>query len=223
MVIGDRQTATIEHFSRGKRILQAVGSAVVRRLSGTVVPDAVSGFRAFSREAALQMSGVATFSYTIESLLQLGSRGLAVASVPVRTNRTTRPSRLFRSVPEFLVKSASILVRSYLMHQPLRVFSLLGAAVLAVGLIPIVRFLYFLLAEEGRGHVQSLVLGSALLSIGFMILVLGLLADLIACNRRLIELTLEKVRRLEVRDAAHRRSRAGKNPRTKLKGSQKYC
>ncbi|MBA3315946.1 MAG: glycosyltransferase family 2 protein [Planctomycetota bacterium] len=198
VVIGDRRPADLPHFSRGKRLLQAFGSAVVRRLSRTDVPDAVSGFRAFSRDAALQLNLVNSFSHTIETVMQIGDRRLAVVSVPIQARRVERRSRLFQNVPQFLRRSATVLIRSHLMYHPLQVLTFIGLSITAVGLVPIVRFVYFFATDGGQGHIQSLVLGSALLCIGFMTLVLGLLADLIASNRRLIELTLEKVRRIEL-------------------------
>ncbi|MFP3938914.1 MAG: glycosyltransferase family 2 protein [Thermoanaerobaculia bacterium] len=199
IVIGDRRPPEVEHFSPLKRLLQRVGSAVVRRLSGLEVGDAVSGFRALSRDAALQTNIVSSFSYTIEMLIQAGRKGLTVASVPVGVNRVTRRSRLFRSIPEFVQRSVTTMLRVYAMYRPLRVFFGLGLTMALIGLAPIVRFLYFYVRGEGGGHVQSLVLGGVLLTIGFVTLLAGLLADLIAFNRQLVEITLEKVRRLELR------------------------
>lgn len=199
VVIGDRRASEVEHFSLPKRLLQRLGSAAVRRLSGLRVPDAVSGFRALSRDAALQTNIVSSFSYTIEMLIQAGRKGLEVASVPVGVNRVHRRSRLFRSIPQFVQRSATTMVRVYAMYRPLRVFVGIGFALALVGLAPIVRFLYFYARGEGGGHVQSLVLGGVLLTIGLVTFLAGLLADLIAFNRQLVEMTLEKVRRLELR------------------------
>jgi len=199
IVIGDRRPSAVEHFSLVKRGLQRLGSALVRRLSGLDVPDAVSGFRAVSRDAALQTNIVSSFSYTIEMLIQAGRKGLAVAAVPVGVNRVARRSRLFRSIPQFVQRSATTMVRVYAMYRPLRVFVGLGFTMAVVGLLPIVRFVYFYLRGEGGGHVQSLVLGGALLTIGLVTFLIGLIADLISFNRQLIELTLEKVRRLELK------------------------
>jgi glycosyltransferase involved in cell wall biosynthesis len=199
IVIGDRQTRDVAHFSVTKRGLQAVGSAVVRRLSGVEVPDTVSGFRALSRDAALQMNIVSPFSYTIEMLIQAGSKNLAVTSIPVATNAPTRPSRLFRNIGHFLTQSGLTMVRMYTMYRPLTTFWYIGVALVLLGTIPIARFLVFWLQGNGSGHVQSLVLGGAFLTIGFVTLLIGLLADLVNFNRQLIEVTLEKVRRLEYR------------------------
>lgn len=199
LVIGDRQTAQVKHFSKGKKVLQAVGSFVVRKLSGTRVPDAVSGFRAISRDAALRMNVVSSFSYTIETIIQAGASRLAIESVPVGTNAKTRESRLFRSIPQFIGRSVSTMVRMYSMYQPLRVFTFISGMLLMVGMLPIARFLYFYLTGSGDGHIQSLVLGGVVLSMGFLLLMIGLVADLISFNRQLMEVMLEKLRRLESR------------------------
>lgn len=198
IVIGDRQTDGIEHFSKGKKVLQKLGSGLVRSLSGTDVPDVVSGFRAYSRDAALQMNIVSTFSYTIETVIQAGSKQLAVTSVPVETNEKTRESRLFSSIPKFIERQLNTIVRMYSMYKPLRVFFYLGTILMVVGLIPIIRFLYFYVTGDGGGHIQSLILGGSLTILGFITYLIALLADLVGFNRKLLELTLEKVRRLEL-------------------------
>ena len=198
IVIGDRQTARVTHFSYFKKKLQALGSLAVRLLSHTEVPDAVSGFRALSREAALDLNIVSRFSYTIEMLIQAGRKRMAIASVPVGTNPKTRDSRLFKSVPGFVGRSATTMLRMYSMYHPLKAFFYIGLALTAVGVIPILRFLYFSLFESGLGHVQSLILGGVLVVIGLTTMLFGLLADLIGFNRQLIEMTLAKVRRLEL-------------------------
>jgi len=197
VVVGDRQTHNIEHFSPAKKLLQRFGSYVVRKFSGVNVPDAVSGFRAISRDAAFRLNIVSPFSYTLEMLIQVGAKGVAVASVPVRTNPKTRDSRLFSSTFHFIERSASTLVRMYTMYRPLKVFTLIGLIVAIIGAIPIVRFLYFYFFVNGTGKIQSLIIGSALLTIGILTFLLGLVADLLSHNRQLIEMTLEKVRRLE--------------------------
>lgn len=197
VVVGDRQTSTIEHFSARKKLLQRFGSWVVRSFSDVDVPDAVSGFRAISRDAAMRLNIVSPFSYTIEMLIQVGKKGMAFTSVPIRTNPKTRDSRLFRSVFQFIERSATTLLRMYSMYQPLRVFTVLGLIVAIIGLIPMVRFLYFYFFETGAGKIQSLVIGSALLTIGTLTFFLGLVADLLNHNRALIEMVLEKTRRLE--------------------------
>jgi glycosyltransferase involved in cell wall biosynthesis len=196
IVIGDRRTDTLPHFSPGKRRLQRLGSRVVRRLSGTAVPDAVSGFRALSRAAALKLNIVSSFSYTIEMLIQAGHERMEVVSVPVAVNPGTRASRLFRSVPQFLLQSLATMVRTYTMYKPLRVFTGLGLAFALAGAVPVIRFLVYYVLGQGSGKIQSLVLGGVLLIIGFVSLLIGVIADLIAFNRSLLETLLEKVRQL---------------------------
>jgi len=198
IVVGDRRTDTIGHFSGFKKFLQKYGSAVIRRVSRTEIPDAVSGFRAISREAALHLNIVSPFSYTIEMLIQAGRKKMAVAAVPVRTNSKTRESRLFRTIPQFLERSLTTMVRIYSMYRPLKVFFAIGMLLSILGLLPVIRFLYLYLIGQGDGHIQSLVLGGALLIIGFMTFLIGLVADLISFNRQLAEMTLEKVRRIEL-------------------------
>ena len=190
LVVGDRQTWSCEHFSLFKRALQQIGSHVVRRLSATDIPDAVSGFRAISREAALQLNVTTNFSYTIETLIQAGRGRMAIACVPVRTNAKTRPSRLFRSIPQFIRKSGATMLRAYALHHPLSVFFGLGLVLFALGITPICRFLFFYINGDGNGHVQSLLLGCALVLLGSGAWIVGLLADLIAANRKLMETTL---------------------------------
>lgn len=198
MVIGDRQTASVLHFSYTKKVLQAVGSSVVRCLSSTDVPDAVSGFRAFSRDAALQMNIVSPFSYTVETIIAAGKKKLAITSVPIATNGKTRNSRLFKSVPHFIANSVATMLRIYAMYRPLRVFCVIAVLLGLVGAIPIARFLFFVAMGSSGGHIQSLVLGGAFLTMGFVTFLFGMIADLISFNRQLIETTLETVRRMEL-------------------------
>lgn len=197
IVVGDRRPQEIGHFSPLKRKLQQIGSQVVRTLSGTDVRDTVSGFRAMSADAALHLNIVSPFSYTIEMLIQAGRKRLAIASVPVRTNGPTRPSRLFKGLPHFIGRSVVTMMRMYAMYKPLATFLSIGVVLLAAGAGPILRFLYFWLEGNGRGHVQSLILGGVLVILGFVTLLIGLVADLINFNRQLIEITLQKLRELE--------------------------
>jgi glycosyltransferase involved in cell wall biosynthesis len=199
IVIGDRQCATLPQFTRGKRWLQRLGSWVVRRVSGVEVPDAVSGFRAFSRSATQQLHVVSRFSYTVETLIQAGERRLRVASVPVRTHRVTRPSRLFRSTPEFIARSVATLLRAYAVNHAWRLFGWIGLALLLIGSLPVVRFVWLYFAGNGTGHIQSLVIGGVCLVCGVVMLLMGLVCDLLAVNRRLTEMTLEQLRGLEDR------------------------
>lgn len=198
IVVGDRQTGRVAHFSPLKKLLQRLGSHVVRGLSRTAVPDAVSGFRAISRDAAIELNIVSSFSYTIEMLIQAGRKGLRVASVPIGTNAKTRESRLFKSLPGFLGRSAATMLRIYAMYRPLHAFLYIGLALMGLGSLPVFRFLWFYLTESGDGHLQSLILGGVLLVMGLITLLFGLIADLIGFNRQLIEMTLSRVRRLEL-------------------------
>lgn len=199
MVVGDRQTHNVSHFSPMKKLLQKLGSFAVRTLSGASVPDAVSGFRAMSRELAMNLNVLSSFSYTIETLIQAGKKDFKIVAVPVGTNAETRPSRLFRSIPRFIERSLTTMVRTYATYQPLRVFFYLGVLLLAVGMMPILRFLYFYVTEDGAsGHLQSLTIGGAILVLGGIVLLIGIVADLISVNRQLLELTLHKTRRLEL-------------------------
>ncbi len=198
IVIGDRRTADSTEFSFAKRCLQWLGSRMVRSLSSTKVPDAVSGFRAISRQAAIELNILSTFSYTIEMIIQAGNKQIAIASVPIRTNTKTRDSRLFKNIPQFVSRQMVAMIRRYAMYRPMRFFFYLGATFSTAGLIPIIRFLYFYSIGEGSGNIQSLVLGGAFLTTGFIFFIAGLLADLMSHNRQLIEIALAKIRKLEL-------------------------
>ena len=197
IVVGDRQTDTIEHFSFLKKKFQKLGSWIVRRLSGTRVPDTVSGFRAFSREAAMQINVISSYSYTVETIIQAGNKRLAITSVSVRTNPKTRESRLVKSIPRFMMLQMSTMVRMYAMFRPLRTFFIIGAVLICAALVPSLRFLYFYLMGKGGGHIQSLILATILFITGFQVLIVGLLGDVISSNRKLIEEVLVRVRRME--------------------------
>jgi hypothetical protein len=198
IVIGDRQTHLIPHFSKSKKFMQWFGSAVVRKLAGIWVPDTVSGFRAISRDSAIKLNVLSSFSYTIEMVIQAGKRDMKIESVPVETNTKTRESRLFKSIPSFIARQLTTIVRMYAMYQPLKVFFYLGSLLTLIGLIPIFRFLYYYLSNNGDGHLQSLVLGGVLVLMGFIAYLAGLLADLISFNRQLQEMSLERLKRLEL-------------------------
>ena len=198
IVIGDRQTDKIPHFSLTKKKLQKLGSFIVRILSKTDVPDAVSGFRALSRETAMQMNIVSSFSYTIETIIQAGKKNLAVASVHVGTNPKTRESQLFKSIPKYLEHSATTIVRMYTMYQPLKVFFYIGCLCILAGMVPSIRFLTYYFMGQGSGHIQSLIFAAILFISGFQVLMIGLVADVISFNRKLIEETLLRVRRIEL-------------------------
>lgn len=197
IVVGDRGVGDNAHFGPFKRRLQRLGSAVVQTLSNTRVTDAVSGFRAISREAARRITITTEFSYTTDMLIQAGRKKLAVTSVPIRTNKTMRPSRLFKSIPQFISRQLVTMARAYTTYNPLRAFVGTGALIALVGLLPIVRFLAYWIVGEGNGHIQSLVIGGALLVLGTVTALMGVLADLVGANRKLIEKTLTHVRHLE--------------------------
>jgi glycosyltransferase involved in cell wall biosynthesis len=198
MVIGDRRVSRVEHFSLTKRTLQRVGSWVVRQVSGTKVPDTTSGFRAFSREAARKMNLVSDYTYTLETIIQAGKKRLAIAYIPVDA-RQTRPSRLIRSNWDYVKRSAATIVRIYAMYEPLKMFSYLAAACFLPGLVLSFRYLYFRAIGEGQGHVQSVQLAVLLLLLAFLFLVVGLMADVLASVRRLLEEVLYRQSLLEER------------------------
>ncbi len=194
IVVGDRGVAALEHFSPIKRLLHRLGSWVVQRAAGFPIPDATSGFRAFTREAALRLTVVSDYTYTLETLIQAGARRMAVAFVPVRTNPQTRQSRLIRNVPSFLSLSAVSILRFYTMYRPLRVFMTLSAIAVGIAVLLGIRFLYFFSLGRGAGHVQSLILAAILAIVGFQVGLIGLLADSVATNRRLMEEALYRIR-----------------------------
>ena len=203
IVIGDRNIAELQHMSWRKRQLQRLGSWVVRQVSNTTVPDTTSGFRAYTREAALRMTIVSEFSYTLESIIQAGKNRLAIAHVPVATNPRTRESRLFGSLFSYIKRSSATIVRIYAMYEPLKVFTYIGLLVMGAGLAFTVPFLYEYLTDpknaSGPRHLQSLIAAAVLMIGGFIVLVIGLLADVNAGNRKLIEDLLYRVRMMELR------------------------
>ncbi|NIA30781.1 MAG: glycosyltransferase [Actinobacteria bacterium] len=198
VVIGDRNTNGIEHFSWGKKRLQSLGSWVVRQVSDTNVPDSTSGFRALSREAALQMNVVSKFTYTLETIIQAGKKNLAVTHVPIKTNEKLRDSRLFSSTWAYIKRSVATIARIYTMYEPMKMFSYIGGAFFIGGILIGLRFVYFYFTSGGAGHIQSLILAAILLIVGFQVFVMGLLADLIGSNRQLIENVLYRVRKIEL-------------------------
>jgi glycosyltransferase involved in cell wall biosynthesis len=199
MVVGDRQVKQHPEFSRTKKTLQRLGSWVVRRASGTDVPDATSGFRAYTRDAALRLNVVSGFSYTLETLIQAGKSDIAVTSVPIRTNPKSRESRLFKSTFQFVKRSVGTIVQIWTMYGPLPAF-LWPALVFALGGATLVgRFLWAYFTSPGpTGHVQSLVLGAAFLIVGFLLVMLGIISDLLRANRVLTERTLHRIRHIEL-------------------------
>jgi glycosyltransferase involved in cell wall biosynthesis len=213
IVVGDRQPGGIPHFSPFKRFLQQFGSRVVSRLAGVAVPDVASGFRAYSREAALQLSTLAGFDHTVEHVVQAGQRRLALVSVPIRTNPKARESRLFSGLGQFVCRSGLIGLRTYAQYKALKVFTLCGAAAFALGFLLGLRFLYFFFVlDQGYTHVQSLILAAILLLAGFQMFLTGIVADLIATNRSLLEEGLTRIRRLELGRPLTTPARSGESP-----------
>jgi glycosyltransferase involved in cell wall biosynthesis len=200
IVIGDRNIRDLRHMSWPKKWLQRIGSWVVRQVSSTKVPDTTSGFRAYTREAALRMTIVSDFSYTLESIIQAGKRRMAIAHVEVATNANTRPSRLFDSVFSYLKRSAATIVRIYTMYEPLKVFTYIGTIVFLAGFAISVRFLYYYFsASYGPRNIQSLILSAVLMIVGFQVVLIGLLADAMSGTRKLLEDVLYRVRVMELR------------------------
>lgn len=200
MVIGERPIDQTEHFSPLKKKLQHFGSWVVRKASRTEIPDAPSGFRAYSREAALSMNVVNEYTYTLETIVQAGRNKMALASVPIRTNAELRPSRLFSSMFGYVKKSMLTIIRAYLMYRPLMFFSTVGSILAVAGGALGIRFVVYWVQGVGAGHVQSLILSSMLIMLGVMTGVVGLLADVISANRKLLEDIQKRVRKLDYSD-----------------------
>lgn len=199
IVVADRQTDKISHFSPIKKFLQRLGSSMVRRASGTTIPDAPSGFRAYSRRAAMSLNIVNTFSYVTETIIQAGKKKIAITHVPVTTNPKTRESRLFKNIFQHVQKSTVGILRSYAMYEPFKIYLSVGAGFFSLGLSPYLYFLILAIAhgEKVGGHVQSLLAGGILMILGFLFVVIGLLADLIAINRKLLEDSLYRLKRME--------------------------
>ncbi len=198
LVVGTRDITNHEEFSTLKKYLQKIGSWVVRQASATEVSDVTSGFRAYTKEAALQVNVVSQFTYTLETLIQAGRSDLAVVDIPISVNPTTRPSRLFRSKRQYVRRSAGTISRVYAMHQPLRVFNIPAAVFAVAGLILFGRFGWFYLTAGGEGHIQSLIVGAVCLLVAMQMLMLGLLADLLRSNRVISERVLRRVRNIEL-------------------------
>ena len=197
LVVGSRSIETIGEFSPLKKLLQRLGSWVVRIASRTSVPDAPSGFRAMSRDAASQLNVFSDYTYTLETIIQAGQRGMAVRSVPVRTNAALRPSRLMTGIPSYVRRSILTIVRIFMTYRPFEFFAIPGAISLLAGLALGIRFLYYYLTlEVPAGHVQSVVLGALLVGVGVALIVVGLVADLISANRKLMEKTDAHLHRL---------------------------
>jgi len=200
LVIADRQTQTIGHFSPTKKLFQKVGSFSVSIFSGSKVPDAVSGFRAMSRETALTLNVITSYTYTVETIFQASKRNLAIGSIPIMTNAKTRDSRLVKSVWSYIKRMGGTIIRIYAMHEPLKFFIYCSVPFLLVGALGIGRFSYFFLTEKNLGNrfLQSVILSGVSIMLGIVLILIGILADLISRNRRLIEDSLFRVKRMEL-------------------------
>jgi len=198
IVIGERPISEIKHFSPLKKLFQRWGSWMVRKVSHTDIPDAPSGFRAISREAAMRMHVFSEYTYTIETIIQAGQRGAAIMSVPIRTNDFLRKSRLIHSVPAYLSRSLNTILRIFMTYRPLSFFTVPGVIAILAGVVVGLRFLYFyLITNTGAGHIQSLILVAVLLIVGFLLVIFGLIADLISVNRKLLENVEYRLQRLD--------------------------
>ena len=197
MVVGERPIDETEHFSPLKKKLQHFGSWVVRKASRTDIPDAPSGFRAYSREAAMRMNVVNEYTYTLETIVQAGRNKMAITSVPIRTNGELRPSRLFNSMMGYVKKSMLTIIRAFLMYRPLMFFTTLGSIMGLIGAGIGIRFLCYWFAGTGAGHIQSLILASMMIILGVMTIIVGLQGDIIAANRKLLEDIQYHVRKLD--------------------------
>jgi glycosyltransferase involved in cell wall biosynthesis len=198
MVVGDRETDSIEHFSPVKKLLQRWGSAVVRQASDTDVPDTTSGFRAYNREAAIQIQVVSKFTYTLETIIQAGKMLVAVDHVPIRTNPKTRESRLFPSTASYVRRNGVSIFRIYALYEPLRLFMIAAVITALFGAFWWLRFAWFVISGDGSGHIQSLILGSTLFIVAVQFVALGVLGDILAGSRVLQQRILERVRRVEL-------------------------
>ncbi len=234
MVVGDREVSNIEHFSPLKKMLQRLGSWVVRQASSTSVPDTTSGFRAYNREAAIQLLVVSKFTYTLETIIQAGKQLVAIDHVPVRTNPKTRESRLFPSMGAYVRRNSISIFRIYAQYEPLRVFWSLAAIIGVVSLGVWTRFVVAYAEGNGKGHVQSLILGAVLFIAAVVLWALGVIGDLLAAQRVMTQKTFERVRRIELQlgvepshyeanpvasDPTRPSARAAKDPPTRAAGA----
>ena len=198
IVVGARPIQQIKHFSPTKKFLQKLGSLVVRMASNTKILDAPSGFRAISREAALRLNVFNEYTYTLETIIQAGQKGMVITSVPIRTNRYLRPSRLVKSIPSYVKRSLLTILRIFMTYKPLRFFVILGTIPFSLGSLLGVRWLILFLSGTPKAHVPSLILAAILILIGFQLWMFGLVADLMAVNRKMLEDVQLRLRRLEV-------------------------
>jgi len=200
IVIGNRDIDNTAHFSFTKKRLQRLGTWVVQQLSGTTVSDATTGFRAYNKEAALRLNIISEYTYTLESVIQAEHKLLAVENITITPNEVRRPSRLFKNIPEYIKRSIVTIIRVYSMYNPFKIFTTFGLGISFLGFLLGCRFLFYFLLGSGEGKIQSLILAAAFLIIGFQILVIGIISDLISANRRLIEDALLRIKRIEIRN-----------------------
>ncbi len=196
IVIADRQVDLVEHFSPPKKALQKFGSRIVNKAAGTDLPDAASGFRAYSRDSLMLLNTITQFSYCMETIIQAGNKRMKIESVPIRTNAKTRESRLFKSTRQHVMKSAGAIIKAYIMYKPYVIFTFLAVLLGALGLLPFVRYATLKAAGDDGNHVQSLLVGTVLLVMSFLSLIGGVLSDLLRTNRALIEDTLEHTKKM---------------------------
>jgi glycosyltransferase involved in cell wall biosynthesis len=196
IVIADRQVHLVEHFSGPKVLLQKFGSSIVNKAAGTTLPDAASGFRAYSRDSLMLLNTITRFSYCMETIIQAGNKKLAITSVPIRTNPKTRESRLFKSTYQHVLKSGGAIIRAYIMYKPYVIFSALAVLFGVLGIIPFIRYAILQLADNPGGHLQSLLVGTVLLVCAFLSVIVGIVSDLLRTNRALIEDTLEHTKKM---------------------------
>lgn len=202
MVIGDRGVRKVTHFPAHKRALQTLGSRVVSATAGFNIPDATSGFRAITREVALETMVLSNYSYTLETLIQAGARKVRVSFVPIETNPPERPSRLFHNIRTYLVNSSVTIMRSFTMYRALRIFTVISAIMILAGVLIGVRFIYFYLNGQGSGMIQSLILAAVFLIVGFVTFLIGLIADLVSFNRKILEEVLYRLRKQDSMQSA---------------------
>ena len=206
-VIGERPIKETAHFSASKKMLQTLGSWVVRKASGTNIPDAPSGFRALSRECAGELNVYNDYTYTLETIIQAGRKGMAICSVPIRTNADLRPSRLLTSIPDYIKRSALTILRIFVVYQPFRSFMTVAITLIVAGSLLGVRYLYFKISGDGAGHLQSVIVMGVLLVIGFQTALIAFIADLLAVNRKI----LEDLRNAQWNDRAEKRLSGAKD------------
>jgi glycosyltransferase involved in cell wall biosynthesis len=200
IVVGTRPISEITHFSLVKKYLQKLGSWVVRVVSNTDIPDATSGFRAFSREAAKNINVYSDYTYTLETIIQAGQKNMTITSVPVKVNNKLRPSRLIKSVPSYILKAMITIIRIFVVYRPFRFFIMVGSILFGLGFILGFRFLVYYFLGEGKGHIQSLILASILIGMGFQTFIFSFIADLLSVNRKLLENLRYKMRKVNKDD-----------------------